>query len=198
MNAGVHTSVGIASSLLVMQPKNLTDLALTVGVASIGAIIPDIDCNGESKMKKEFRKACLLAASGLIGLSIYSYVTKTPLVDFSSKVGLKNILAIVVFFGFCVFGYMQDHRTFTHWAIALPCFTLPIITLIGWKYGLAFGVAMLSHQLIDMLNKRKITWLFPLPFDFALYICKASSKLSTFVGFIANGISFAFIINFLR
>lgn len=57
---------------------------------------------------------------------------------------------------------------------------------------------MLSHQCIDMLNKKKITWLYPLPFDFARYICKASSGLSTAIGSVCTILACIFIFLLLK
>lgn len=57
---------------------------------------------------------------------------------------------------------------------------------------------MLSHQCIDMLNKKKITWLYPLPFDFARYICKASSGLSTAIGLVCTILACIFIFLLLK
>ena len=93
----------------------------------------------------------------------------------------------------CIVGYNTPHRTFTHWLIGLICFTVPFIMMTNITLGLWFGVGMLSHQTIDMLNKKKITWLYPLPIDFARYICKASSGLSTAIGSVSTILACIFI-----
>ena len=62
MNANVHTPVGLATvsgvALLVPAMSGTDKITLTLGLgcAVIGALIPDIDANNDSKAKQEFRK----------------------------------------------------------------------------------------------------------------------------------------------
>lgn len=104
------------------------------------------------------------------------------------------MIGALLFLIVCIVGYNTPHRTFTHWLIGLVCFTIPFILMTNITLGLWFGVGMLSHQVIDMLNKKKITWLFPLPIDFARYICHSSSHLSSAIGAISTVLACIFII----
>lgn len=198
MNANVHTSVGLATTtgvaLLVpaMQCENPLEYSLCLGCAVIGALIPDIDANGESKAKKEFRKIMsylILASVAIIGLSYMNGTLIDLLKSFTSSIRGIGLIAFIVC---CIIGYKSDHRKFTHYLIGLICFTVPFIMMTDLRLGLWFGVGMLSHQVIDMLNKRKIQWLYPLPFDFARYICKASSTLSSVIGVASTGLACIF------
>ena len=94
-------------------------------------------------------------------------------------------IGAIAFLIFCVMGYLSSHREFTHYLVGLVCFTVSFMMLTDVKLGIWFGVGFLSHQLIDMLNKKKIRWLYPLPYDFARYICKAQSGLSSAIGIVS-------------
>lgn len=204
MNANVHTSVGLATAsgiaLLVptMNGSDKVTLTLGLGCAVVGALIPDIDANGDSKAKKEFKKVMSLLS--IFGIATVGYALTTGRLQelvssfFHSKQGVGALFFLIA----CIVGYNTPHRTFTHWLIGLICFTIPFIMMTNITLGLWFGVGMLSHQVIDMLNKKKITWLYPLPIDFARYICKASSRLSTIIGSIATVLACIFIILLIK
>lgn len=204
MNANVHTSVGLATAsgvaLLVpaMNDSDKVTLTLGLGCAIVGALIPDIDANGDSKAKIEFRKVMSLLS--IFGVATVGYALTTGRLQeiassfFHSIHGVGALLFLIA----CIVGYNTPHRTFTHWLIGLVCFTIPFIMMTNITLGLWFGVGMLSHQFIDMLNKKKITWLYPLPFDFARYICKASSGLSTAIGSVSTILACMFIFLLLK
>lgn len=204
MNANVHTSIGLAtaSGIALLAPTmnghDKITLELGLGCAVVGALIPDIDANGDSKAKIEFRKVISLLS--IFGIVTVGYALTTGRLQeiassfFHSMHGVGALLFLIV----CIIGYNTPHRTFTHWLIGLVCFIISFILMTNITLGIWFGVGMLSHQVIDMLNKKKITWLFPLPIDFARYICKASSRLSTIIGYIATVLACIFIILLIK
>ena len=193
MNAEVHTPVGIATaaglSIIVpaMRVDSVSTLVVCTGCAALGSILPDIDANGDSVAKKQFRKVISFVIVSLAIISLY-YLKEgnfSKLVD--SMFTPNRGWFIILFLGLCLYGYHSDHRTFTHWLIGLLSFTITFTIMVNnLTYGLWFGAAFLSHQLIDCLNKRKIYWLYPLKIDFARYICYASSKTSSVIGVIAS------------
>lgn len=204
MNANVHISIGLAtaSGIALLAPTmNGHDkiiLGLGLGCAVVGALIPDIDANGDSKAKIEFRK--VMSLLGIFGIATVGYAITTGRLQEIASSFFHSIhgVGVLLFLITCIVGYNTPHRTFTHWLIGLICFTVPFIMMTNITLGLWFGVGMLSHQVIDMLNKKKITWLFPLPIDFARYICKASSRLSTIIGSIATVLACIFIILLIK
>lgn len=81
MNANVHTSVGLATTtgiaLLVpaMNGSDKVTLTLGLGCAIVGALIPDIDANGDSRAKIEFRRAMSLLS--IFGVATVGYALTT-------------------------------------------------------------------------------------------------------------------------
>ena len=191
MNANVHTSVGLATATGValvvpmMQCKSIADYSLCLGCAVIGSLLPDIDANGESKAKKEFRHAMSFLTVVAVYLIYSAYTSGTLLSKISEYIHSIRGIGAIAFLIFCVMGYLSSHREFTHYLVGLVCFTVSFMMLTDVKLGIWFGVGFLSHQLIDMLNKKKIKWLYPLPYDFARYICKAQSSLSSAIGVVS-------------
>ena len=195
MNANVHTSIGLATAsgiallVPVMNGHDKVTLTLGLGCAVVGALIPDIDANGNSKAKIEFRK--IMSLLGIFSVITVGYAVATGRLQEIASNFLHSIhgVGVLLFLIACIIGYNTPHRTFTHWLIGFICFTVPFIMMTNIILGLWFGVGMLSHQTIDMLNKKKITWLFPLPID----ICKASSGLSTAIGSVSTILACIFI-----
>jgi len=191
LNANVHTSVGLATATGValvvpmMQCKSIVDYSLCLGCAVIGSLLPDIDANGESKAKKEFRHAMSFLTVVAVYLIYSAYMSGTLSSKISEYIHSIRGIGAIAFLIFCVMGYLSSHREFTHYLVGLVCFTASFMMLTDVKLGIWFGVGFLSHQLVDMLNKKKIKWLYPLPYDFARYICKAQSRLSSAIGVVS-------------
>lgn len=185
MNANLYTSVGLATAsgiaLLVpiMGGHDKVTLTLGLGCAIVGALIPDIDANGDSRAKVEFRK--IISLLGIFSVATVGYaITTGRLQEIASNFSyLVHGAGALLFVIACIVGYNTPHRTFTYRLIGLICFTVPFIMMTNITLGFWFGVGMLSHQVMGMLNKKKITWLYMLPIDFAKYICRVSSGLST-------------------
>lgn len=199
MNADVHSAVGVATAtgmalvLPAMHCNNLVDYGICLGVSVMGALIPDIDTNGDSKAKKAFRKVFAVAIGAMI-LSVLGVYRGTM----SSQSIMDKLLSVqgIGMIGFlicCLIGYNTSHRCFTHQLIGLLAFTGTFYMFAGLQLTSWFGVGMLSHQVIDMLNKKKIYWLYPAKIDFARYVCYADSTMSKVIGGIATVLSVAFI-----
>lgn len=65
--------------------------------------------------------------------------------------------------------------------------------MTNFTLGLWFGVGMLSHQVLDMLDKRRITWLYPLHINFTIYAFKANGKVSKLFEFISTMLACMFV-----
>lgn len=193
MNANVHTTVGLATAtgvaLLVptMQCDSIAKYSLCMGCAVIGALLPDIDANGLSKAKVNFLlfMHCLsvITFCSVVFFMIYFNSSNEAFItSITNYLISRHSVFFIWFIMLCIFGYRSKHRGFTHQFIGLISFTATFMLFTNVKLGLWFGVGFLSHQLIDMLNMKKIAWLYPLPMDFSLYLCKASGVLSKCIG----------------
>lgn len=204
MNANVHTPVGLATAsgvALLVPAMNGTDkitLTLGLGCAVIGALIPDIDANNDSKAKQEFRK--VISYLSIFSIATVSYAMHTGRLQELASNFMHSIHGVgaLLFLIACVIGYVSSHRTFTHWLLGLICFTVPFMMMTNFTLGLWFGVGMLSHQVLDMLDKRRITWLYPLPTNFTIYVFKANGKVSKLFEFISTMLACMFVFLLLQ
>lgn len=190
MNSKVHEAVGMATTLAVMHPNKLEALVLGVPLILIGSIIPDIDCNSDSKTKQYFRKTvlwCVIIA--LIAIFINLGVMKITGVNVRGHLNhniLVKLIGFAIFMCICGFGYNRPHREFTHSFVGVVIFTVPVMLMVGFKMSLYFMFAMLSHVLIDLLNTKGESLLFPLKNKYCFNVCKASSTTSNYIGAAAS------------
>lgn len=162
MTAKTHLAIGCATSLLITQPATPRNLLLCLGISSVGSVISDIDI-ASSESKKGFKKVLAIVTVCIILIFIGDIFLGTDIIArFKSD---KNIVRLLGGFMFilavCIFGAHCPHRSFMH--------SLPGVILITIGTSIIFpvtapymAVAMCSHILIDMLNKKKIRLLYPL------------------------------------
>lgn len=157
-----HMAVGIASTLAVTQPGNITEMVLAVGVGALGGLISDIDV-GTSESHRDADKIVFLSAIVVLAVILIDHFLQTGIasrVIQSSGYG-RVIIGALLLIGICAFGKEQPHRSFMHsfLALILLCFA---IGLVWEKTVLYFAAGFLSHLVIDIFNKKKVRLLYPL------------------------------------
>lgn len=186
MNSNVHIPVGIALSLTasmalpVMQPDTMPEMLLGLSLATIGSVIPDIDINKKGEGMLKCAKTTLSMICTLTLGAVY-------------ELNYINIPCFAIVVVSLIIGLFSSHRRFTHWLVGLFTFNVGVIGVVGFKIGLWFFFGMLSHQLLDMLNKKEVQWLYPLKLDFSRYLVSSDSKISKLIGVFAYVSSFALI-----
>lgn len=180
MQGKTHIAGAVAITTLITQPKTVGEFLLCIGVSAVGGAICDIDVDG-SIGSKQLKK---ISGFGIIILLILMVALLTGRAEFSSVMAKENSIVrtafgIVVMFILCWFGKNQPHRTFMHSIIGVALITLSsyfVFTEI-WIYML---IGMVSHIVLDLLNKKKIPLLYPLKKPkFAIGLCHADSTLNT-------------------
>lgn len=162
MEGEVHIPIGLAAAgavslvVPVMQPHSFGAVMSAAVCGAVGALTPDIDANGDSKMKRQFRKfVSLMVLAVAVGIWCGEPLKVLSGLEWWNIIGA---VALVICYGY---GYTRKHRGFTHELRGLAVFCVPAFLLLGVTDGLWFFVGMLSHQLADMCNYGKIYWLNP-------------------------------------
>lgn len=180
MQGKTHIAGAVALTTLITQPKTIGEFLLCVGISAVGGAICDIDVDG-SIGSKQLKK---VSGFGIVVLLLLIVALLTGRAEFSSIMTKENSIArtcfgVVAMFILCWFGRKQPHRTFMHSILGVALITLAsylIFTEI-WIYML---LGMLSHIVLDLLNKKKIPLLYPLKKPkFALGLCHADSVVNT-------------------
>lgn len=189
MMGRTHFAVGLATSLVVMQPKSVSECMVAVFAGALGGVTADNDTLHQSNSLK----GQLLAIKTALGVLLIDYFFKLGICESIMVNQTKALVGLVSFLVLWFLGYFSDHRTFTHSFLAMILYSLAI-GLIYEPFTLGFMVAYLSHLILDVLNRKKIFLLFPLDFGICFRICYANGKMDNFlmyVGYITTAVFLA-------
>lgn len=168
-----HMAAGVAASLLFIQPKNIPELILGTGAAAIGAVISDIDI-GTSDSHKEADKIIAMAATVVFAMVAAEYIWHVGLYRriMRNSSMARMVAAAASFLIICDFGKERPHRSFMHSVLALFLLTgcVAIFLPLAAPY---FGIAFISHLVIDLLNRKKERLLYPWKKGFSLNLCSS-------------------------
>lgn len=186
-----HMIIGVASSLAITAPETAPEFLLAVGLGAAGAAISDIDVE-TSNIHRNMGKAILLiiaAAAVILGLDIF---LKTGIVHKITKDSsiLRIAAGCLLFIIVCAFGKEQPHRSFMHSFLALLLLDCAL-GLIWPKLIAYFTVGFLSHLILDTLNKKKLSLLYPLKGGFCMGLFCAdglANQIFYIAGCIAAGV----------
>ena len=161
MLGNTHITAGITTSLLVFRPTTMLEFVATVAGGAVGGAICDIDCKRSDLNRDTIRGAvlgCAVIAAALVldlrlGHGIYDYVQKT--------FGAATVFGLLGFFVCCIWGARSKHRTFTH-SLTGGLAMSGCAYLVCKPFGLAMGAGMVSHILLDLLNRRRVQLFYPL------------------------------------
>ena len=191
MTGKTHLAVGEAAALAVMQPMGWQQTAWCLGAAAVGAVICDIDIDSSHAHRKvEAAVIVCIAAVVLLGLAEWKFelgiaqeIAKRR--DIWPKIaGGAGLLLL------CILGKEQPHRSFMHSLLALFLFS-GLVYLTAPKAAGCFAVAMSSHLVLDIFNKKDIRLWYPLPGGVSLKLCKAdgaADQVLFYAGCAAAGI----------
>lgn len=200
MTGKVHAVVGVTIASGILTLTKITDntetMTTLIILSALGSILPDIDIS-RSLMRKLFY-GCMITAIIICGLAITQGISLKGLINWN-EVTIPIIIGFICFCGMTIYGFFTSHRTFAHTLLALILFSLSIFLMTSnIIYTLFFAIGMLSHQLLDMLNKERIYWLNPIiKKDFAIYLFNSSGVISTML-FIIGIISSMYFFNELH
>ena len=161
MTGKTHLAVGTAAALCVTQPPHLRDWVLCIGAAVVGSVISDVDVS-TSDSREALNKITAVSCLAFVVVVILECIFHLGILkNFNRESSLfRFIIGFAVMLIVCTFGKNQPHRSFMHSILGLLIFS-GIVAFMYPEVELYFAIAMLSHILIDLLNKRKVRLLYP-------------------------------------
>lgn len=173
-----HTAVGVATALVLLQPKTIPELVLGAGTAAIGSVISDIDCSS-SKSSKRATKIILAVEIIAVGMVLAEAIFHLGLYQklMNNSSAMRIFLALAVFFVICVYGKKTQHRTFMHSLLSGALLTGCVAVLLP-ALAPYFGTAFVSHLALDLLNYKGQQLLYPARKFFRLGLCTASGVVN--------------------
>ena len=193
MTCKTHIAVANAVNLLLFNPTSTRELAILIGATTLGSVICDLDIvtSDSHKYVDYLVLGVSLVVFGLLILELYTSIGL--LTYLKSKTTLFQFLvSFIAFLLTCFYGMHQPHRSFMH--SVLGTIVLSTILYIPFKnVAFIFSLGMLSHIILDMLNKKGIAVFYPLKDRFCLKLC-SSDKLANNVIFVVSTISIIYLL----
>lgn len=178
MTGKTHFAAGEAAVLLLLHPSTPKELALCVGTAAIGSLLPDVDST-TSKSHKELSLLLSISTIALIiitALELHFDLGIIRLLQRETNL-LRIVLGVAAFLMICGIGLTLPHRSFMH---SITC--LMLLSGIVWEIFPvllpAFFVSMSSHLILDLLNRKGLQLFFPLDGRYCLHLCPASGRVN--------------------
>lgn len=178
MMGKTHISVGIASSLILCQPKTKAEFISAIIGGAVGGVMSDIDVkiDRSNKFAEKASKdalygeiiAAVIAAFALIADALSGF----NVINRIASNWIPAVVGGVVFVVLTVLGEISTHRDRTHSILALILFTLSV-AFIDTEIGIAFFFGYLSHLLIDLLNKSPERLFYPFKKGVCFKVCYA-------------------------
>lgn len=183
-----HFAIGVAATMAVTRPENISELVLSIGVGGLGALISDIDAEA-SGSHREADKITFLLVIVVLGVLASDYFFQT---DIAERI-IKNsgygriVLGLLFFISICAFGKEQPHRSFMHsfFAGGLLCLA---VGMIWEKAVIYFAIGFLTHVAADIFNKKKVRLLYPMKGGVSLGLFRANG-LANSIFFLAGSIA---------
>lgn len=178
MTGKTHFVCGEAAALLLLQPAEPKALLLTLAAAAVGSTLPDVDVTTSDSHADLARIVSIAGGAVLVTWAvnvIWNLQLERLLAQFAGH--FQWIAWLVLFLALCVFGAAQPHRSFMHSAPGLILLTVCVC------YGMQplaapFAVAMASHILLDLFNKKPVWLLYPLRWGLAFRLCSSNGAVN--------------------
>ena len=176
MMSRTHIFVGTMTAMAVMKPQSAQECVTALIGGLVGGIICDVDLKigRASRIKQTAGISGVLLAAGLI----LNWVLQTG--SFRCVCGDAHPTFAPGLFCFSllvVWGMKQPHRGGMH--------SLLVVALLGgcvWMMCVAmavpFGVAVLSHIALDMLNHKPLRLLYPLSAGWCLGVGRVDGRMN--------------------
>ena len=139
-----HMAVGVAASLLLLQPHTLPELILGAGTAAVGSVISDIDCRTSESSRRADQIIFVLETIviGIVVVEAHWHLGLYQRLMSNSSVS-RIVLACAAFLAICAYGKKTPHRSFFHSFLAggLLMSSVGVFLAILVPY---FGIAFVS------------------------------------------------------
>lgn len=192
MMGKTHVAMGMATSLVILMPKNPPELICAIAGGALGGVLADIDI-----LDHDYKNDALIGQ--LIAYFIFCVcmfvdyyndygICVSLLKGGNIKLGIGAILFVILY----IMGFMSKHRTFTHSLIAMALFSFAIgVLFCKLEIVIAFAVGYCSHLVLDITNKKPVPLLYPKKKGICLklfYASKFADKVFMWTGFVLTGV----------
>ena len=185
MEKKTHIVCANALALSIIRPTTMTSLLITVGSATIGSVLSDVDVKDSVPDKLFDRLMVSLITIICLGL-VLKYILNIDIYNILMQYNkyFSYFISISIFITMAFLGSKTPHRSFTH--SIFGCFIYS--SIISYGFGLdvliPFVVAFLSHIILDLFNMRGVALFYPSKYRLSFKLCESSGKVNDFLFYI--------------
>lgn len=182
MEKKTHIVAANAVALAITKPDTMSKLMLTVGLATIGSILSDVDVK-DSVPDKLFDRL-MISLITIICFSLgLKYIFNIDIHNMIEKFNLyfSYFVSIAIFITLAFLGSKTPHRSFTHSLFGCFIFTAILSYGFGLDVLIPFSIAYLSHIILDCFNMKGVSILYPSKQKICFKLCESSGKINNFI-----------------
>ena len=178
MECKSHVVCANALALAFIRPDSINSLLITLGAATIGSTICDIDAS--DKDNKGY----------IVSYSIFTIISLITIVflEYFFHIGINNwilenssyykiLICFFLLIGVCYYGYLMPHRSFLHSFLGIGIMILLCYISLG-NVVIPFMIGIVSHIVLDLFNKKGLWLFYPLKKKYSLKLCVYNGEVN--------------------
>lgn len=189
MTGKTHAAVGICGATYVLVPKvNIETAIIGLGFVVIGSYAADADLkvSKSGRFISDIIYAIVVLSVLFFTLTYKMHYNIINLVDKNMSWGLK-IPGTFLIIGSIALGRITGHRKYLHSLLGFTTMNLGVLLIAG-DFVTWFAFGYILHMILDLLNEKPESLLFPLPLgDVCLSLISSNGKGNSII----SGISYA-------
>lgn len=193
MMSKTHIAIGLASAVTVLNPVTARNAAMVVAGAAVGSLICDIDSRSRPK-ERDALIGRLIVCLIVVAVAVYAAGHGLLKTGSSFSVSQEQAAGLIILLVTGLVAAILPHRSFSHSILALVLYFAGLSMIFPQILCEAFAVAFISHLALDLLNKKDVKLLWPVPKGICLHLCYADgimNKVLLAVGCVWLGVEVA-------
>lgn len=181
-----HFSVGMAAGIAICRPQTMPMLIAGAGLAAFGGTICDIDVE-TSDAHEQVDRMLVVAVIMVAAVVVMDFIFRVGI--YHRLMGNSNIARVIIgslaFLVICAFGKEQPHRSFMHSFLALAMLSI-CVYIIFPDMTPYFMVGFMSHMFIDVFNRKREKFFWPVGKGFCLHWCSANGIVNKILFYVST------------
>jgi putative membrane-bound metal-dependent hydrolase len=176
----------MAAGIAICRPQTMPMLIAGAGLAAFGGTICDIDVE-TSDAHEQVDRMLVVAVIMVAAVVVMDFIFRVGI--YRRLMANSNIARVIIgslaFLMICAFGKEQSHRSFMHSFLALAMLSI-CVYIIFPDMTPYFMVGFMSHMFIDVFNRKREKFFWPVGKGFCLHWCSANGIVNKILFYVST------------
>jgi putative membrane-bound metal-dependent hydrolase len=176
----------MAAGIAICRPQTMPMLIAGAGLAAFGGTICDIDVE-TSDAHEQVDRMLVVAVIMVAAVVVMDFIFRVGI--YRRLMANSNIARVIIgalaFLMICAFGKEQPHRSFMHSFLALAMLSI-CVYIIFPDMTPYFMVGFMSHMFIDVFNRKREKFFWPVGKGFCLHWCSANGIVNKILFYVST------------